>query len=67
MKCCMRPLAPQAPEPGQYATAHMGDQPMRHAPKVLFYGKIRRGLPWAFAPPRLQPKNLVTGQPTANG
>jgi hypothetical protein len=45
----------------------MGDQPMRHAPRVNFYGQIRRGTPWAFAPPGLDPKNLVTGVPKTNG
>ena len=66
MSATMRPLVP-APDPGQYATSHMGDQPMRHAPRVNSYGQIRRGTPWAFAPPGLDPKNLITGVPKTNG
>jgi hypothetical protein len=61
-----RPLPP-APRSDGYALSHLGDQPMRHAPKVLLYGTIRRGHSFAFAPPGLDPKNTVTGVPKTNG
>lgn len=66
MNARMRPLAPLPTSTG-YAVSHLGDQPMRHAPQVLRYGTIRRGVPFAFAPPTLDPKNLVTGVPKTNG
>ena len=62
----MRPLAPAA-FPGEYASGHLGAQPMLKAPRALLYGRIIRGRPFAFAPPALDPKNLVIGLPKPNG
>jgi hypothetical protein len=40
---------------------------MLKAPRALLYGRIIRGRPFAFAPPALDPKNLVIGLPKPNG